>query len=77
MEKTMNKIILSLIGSAVIAASIANPAMAAQHHNRQARMYSSARESNSLATRSAFGKTTPWRSSAIRPDDWRQGTNGS
>jgi Ni/Co efflux regulator RcnB len=82
----MRKIILSLIGSTLVVASMANAAMAAEHQTRHERMYRSERAwdgvgwrgSNgaSLTDQSAFGTVSPWRSPALRPDDWRQSGNG-
>jgi Ni/Co efflux regulator RcnB len=82
----MRKIILSLIGSTLVVASMATAAMAAEHQTRQERIYTSERawdgmgwrNSNgaSLTDQSAFGTVSLWRSPALRPDDWRQSVNG-
>ena len=87
----MRKIILSLLGSTLVVASMANAAMAAEHHTRHERMYTSERAWDvlgwynpnganltdpRLADQSAFGTVSPWKSSALRPDDWRQSVNG-
>jgi Ni/Co efflux regulator RcnB len=87
----MRKIILSLLGSTLVVASMANAAMAAEHHTRHERMYTGERAWDvlgwynpsganltdpRLADQSAFGTVSPWRSSGLRPDDWRQSVNG-
>jgi len=87
----MRKIILSLLGSTLVVASMANAAMAAEHHTRHERTYTSERAWDvlgwynltgasltdpSLADQSAFGTVSPWRSSGLRPDDWRQSVYG-
>jgi len=81
----MRKTILSLLGSTLIVASMANAAMAAEHFTRHHKMYASERVRNALASenltvvwpkdQNPFGRGNPWRS-GIRPDDWRQSFNG-
>jgi hypothetical protein len=72
----MRKTILSLLGSTLIVASMANAAMAAQHLTRHHETYAS---ESAYAywpkDRNPFGRANPWRS-GIRPDDWRQSVNG-
>jgi hypothetical protein len=78
----MRRIILSLLGSTLIVASMANAAMAAEHHDRT---YAGERVRNafglyhpngvSLEDQNAFGTANPWKSD-IKPDDWRQSVNG-
>jgi len=82
----MRKIILSLLGSTLVVASMANAAMAAEHHTRHERTYTSERawdvlgwynpNGANLTDQSAFGTVSPWRWSGLRPDDWRQRVNG-
>jgi hypothetical protein len=81
----MRKTILSLLGSTLIVASMANAAMAAQHLTRHHQTYASERVRHAHGWHSAyafwpkdqnpFGTGNPWRS-GIRPDDWRQSVNG-
>ena len=81
----MRKTILSLLGSTLIVASMANAAMAAQHLTRHHQTYASERVRHAHGWYSAyafwpkdrnpFGTGNPWRS-GIRPDDWRQSVNG-
>jgi Ni/Co efflux regulator RcnB len=86
----MRKIIVSLLGSTLVVASMASAAMAAEHHARHERTTTSERAwdvgrynpngaslmDSSLADESGFGAASTWRLSGIRPDDWRQGVNG-
>jgi hypothetical protein len=82
----MRKIVVSLLGSTLVVASMANAAMAAEHPARHERTTTSKRawdvigwyhpNGASLADQSAFGTVSPWRSSGLRPDDWRQSVNG-
>jgi hypothetical protein len=82
----MRKVLLSLLGSTLVVASMANAAMAAAHHTRHERRYTNERawdvlgwynpNGASVADQSAFGTVGLWRSSALRPDDWRQSVNG-
>jgi hypothetical protein len=73
----MRKIILSLFGATLIAASMANAAMAAEHLTRHHKIYASERVRHAFASQngSVFGVGNPWRS-GIQPDDWRQSVNG-
>jgi hypothetical protein len=85
-RKTMRKIIIGLLGSALVGASMVSAATAAEHPARHERTYTSERawdvigwynpHSASVADQSAFGTVSPWRSSGLRPDDWRQSVNG-
>jgi hypothetical protein len=82
----MRKIILSLLGSTLVVASMSSAAMAAEHQSRHERTTTSERARDvlgwynpngaSLTDQSAFGTVSPWRSSGLRPDDWRQSVNG-
>lgn len=82
----MRKIILGLLASTLVVASMANAAMAAEHHARHERTYTSERawdvsgwyhpNSASFADQGGFGTANTWRFSGLRPDDWRQGVNG-
>ena len=82
----MRKIILSLLGSTLVVASMANAAMAAEHQTRHERTYTNERawdvvgwfnpNGARFTDQSAFGTVSPWRSSGLRPDDWRQSVNG-
>jgi hypothetical protein len=82
---TMRKTILSLLGSTLIVASMANAAMAAEHITRHHKTHVSERVRNAFGSYNpnvvspeypnAFGTVDPWKS-GIRPDDWRQSVNG-
>jgi hypothetical protein len=82
----MRKIILGLLGSTLVGVAMTNAAMAAEHQARHERTSSSERawdvlgryhpNGSSVADQSAFGTVSPWRSSGLRPDDWRQSVNG-
>jgi hypothetical protein len=78
--------LLSLLGSSLIAASMASAAMAAEHHPRHHKTYVSERVQNAYGfyrpsapspeNQSAFGTVFPWKS-GMQPDDWRQSVNGN
>jgi hypothetical protein len=82
----MRKIILGLLGSTLVGVAMTSAAMAAEHQARHERAYTNERAwdvigwSNpnraGVADQSAFGTVSPWRSSGLRPDDWRQSVNG-
>ena len=80
----MRKTILSLLGSTLIVASMANAAMAAEHFTRHHRMYASERVRNAYGSeyvfipedRNVFGAVPPWPTGRIPPVDWRQSSNG-
>jgi hypothetical protein len=82
----MRKTILSLLGSTLVVASMANAAMAAERHARHERTTTSGRawdvpgwynpNGASFTDQSGFGTANTWRLSGLRPDDWRQGVNG-
>jgi Ni/Co efflux regulator RcnB len=82
----MRKIIVSLLGSTLVVASMANAAMAAEHRTRHERTTTSERAWDvvgwhnpnraSLTDQSGFGTVNTWRLSGLRPDDWRQNVNG-
>jgi hypothetical protein len=81
----MRKNILSLLGSTLIVASIANAAVAAEHLTRHHKTHASQRVQNAFAEenrnvvwpkdQNPFGTANRWRS-GIQPDDWRQSVNG-
>jgi hypothetical protein len=82
----MRKTILSLLGSTLIVASMANAAMAAQHLTRHHQTYASERVRHAHGWYSAyafwpkdqnpFGTVLPWPTGRIPPDDSRQFGNG-
>ena len=78
----MRKIVLGAIGSTLMLASMAGAANAAEHPVSQERVYASERTYEPgygamFMGRSALGQSdTPWIKSGLRPDDWRQSTNG-
>jgi Ni/Co efflux regulator RcnB len=82
----MRKIIVGLLGSTLVVASMANAAMAAEHRTRHERTYTSEKawdvvgwfnpNGARFTDQSAFGTVSPWKSSGLRPDDWRQSVNG-
>jgi hypothetical protein len=81
----MRKTILSLLGSTLIVASMANAAMAAEHQTRHHKRYANESVRNAfdsynpnafgLEDQNAFGTLLPWPTGRIQPDDWRQGSN--
>jgi hypothetical protein len=85
-RKTMRKIILGLLGSTLVGVAMTTAAMAAEHQAQHERTSASERARDvvgwyhpngaGLADQSAFGTVSPWRSSGLRPDDWRQSVNG-
>jgi Ni/Co efflux regulator RcnB len=82
----MRKTILSLLGSTLIIASMANAATAAEHHTRHHKTYTSVGVRNAFGSydpnavrpedQSAFGTVFRWKS-GMQPDDWRQSVNGN
>jgi hypothetical protein len=79
----LGKIVLGLIGSTLIAASMGGAANAAEHQVRHERGYTGERAYDLgyhpmfVSGESALGQSdTPWRKSGLRPDDWRQSSNG-
>jgi hypothetical protein len=80
----------TLIASTLIAVSMANAAMASEHHIRHhkayAKTYTSETVRNAFGSYSptavspedqnAFGTVSPWKS-GMQPDDWRQSVNGN
>jgi hypothetical protein len=81
----MRKIVLSVVGSALMAASMATTASAAEHQVRHERIYTSERVQYVpdyfypifVTGQSALAQSdTPWLKSGLRPDDWRQSVNG-
>jgi len=85
MRKALQKTSLGLLGSILIVASLANAAMAAEHHIRHHKIYASERVRNTVSSydlnavspenQNAFGTVFRW-PSGIQPDDWRQSVNG-
>lgn len=81
----MRKMTLSLLGSTLIVASMANAAMAAEHITRHHTSYTRKRVRNAHGSetrnvfwpkdQNPFGTANPW-PSGIQPDDWRQSVNG-
>jgi hypothetical protein len=81
----MRNTILSTLGATLIVASMANAAMADEHHTRHHKTYASERVQNAFGSeeqnyvwpkdQNPFGTANPWRS-GIQPDDWRQSVNG-
>ena len=79
----MRTIVLGLLGSTLIAASMGGAANAAEHQVRHERTYTSERAYDVgfypmfVTGDSALAQSdTPWRKSGLRPDDWRQSGNG-
>ena len=82
----MRKIIVGLLGSALVGVAMTSAATAAEHPARHERTATSEKAWDvtgwynpnraSVADQSAFGTVSPWRSSGLRPDDWRQSVNG-
>ncbi len=77
--------LIGLFGSGLIVASMANAAMASEHHSRHHKTYVSETVRNAYGfyhpsvtgaeNQSAFGTVFPWKS-GMQPDDWRQSVNG-
>ena len=82
----MRKMILSLLGSTLIVASMANAVMAAEHQTRHDKTYAGKRAWDAVGWynpngvspehQNAFGTVSHWRSAGLKPDDWRQSVNG-